>query len=107
MLDTSYFREDFLWLLEWKKTNIGYFHAFGCKYYILNNRKEQLGKFDLRLDESIYLGYSTTSKANRIYNKRILMIEESIHVMFDETNDLSLSRPLDDDDDDLMVNKDL
>ena len=58
--------------------------------------------------EGVFLGYSTTNKAYRVYNKRTLMIDESMHVVFDKTNDLSLSKPLDDDDDgdDLMVNKD-
>ena len=34
----------------WKvrKPNIGYFHVFGCKCYIHNNRKDNLVKFDAR-----------------------------------------------------------
>ena len=34
----------------------------------------------------VSLGYSLNSKAFRIYNKRTMTIEESIHVAFDETN---------------------
>ena len=41
-----------------------------------------------RSDEAIFLGYSSTSKAFRVFNKRTLIVEESIHVVFDESNDL-------------------
>ena len=41
---------------------------------------------DLKSHEAIFLDYSLTSKAYRIFNKRTLVMEESIHVAFDETN---------------------
>ena len=44
-----------------RKPNISYFHVFGCKYFVLNNGKDNLGKFDTKSDESIFLGYSTSS----------------------------------------------
>ena len=72
-----------------KKPNIGFFHVFGCKYYVLNNGKDNLEKFDLKSDKTIFLGYSTTSKAFRVFNKRTLIVKESVHVVFDEFNDLS------------------
>ena len=53
---------------------------------MLNNGKDNLGKFDAKSDEGIFLGYSLQSKAYRIYNKRTIIIEESIHVSFDESN---------------------
>ena len=53
---------------------------------MLNNGKDNLGKFDAKSDEGIFLGYSLQSKAFRIYNKRTMIIEESIHVSFDESN---------------------
>ena len=59
---------------------------FECKCYILNNGKENLGKFDEKMDNDIFLGYSLTSPAYRVYNKRLMTVEESIHVVFDETN---------------------
>ena len=31
-----------------KKPNISYFHPFGCKYFVLNNGKDNLGKFDAK-----------------------------------------------------------
>ena len=42
-------------------------------------------KFDKKTDEGIFLGYSSNKKAYRIYNKRTLIIEEAIHVTFDES----------------------
>ena len=55
---------------------------------MLNNGKERLEKFDAKSDEAIFLHYSSSSKAFRVFNKRTLVVEESIHVVFDETNDL-------------------
>ena len=52
-----------------------------------NNKKNNLEKIDARSDEGIFLGYVITSKAYRVFNKRTLVIEESIHVVFDESND--------------------
>nr|KYP70668.1 Retrovirus-related Pol polyprotein from transposon TNT 1-94 [Cajanus cajan] len=69
-----------------RKPNISYFRVFGCKCFMLNNGKEQIGKFDAKDDEEIFLGYSTNSKAYRIYNKRTLIVKESVHVVFGETN---------------------
>ncbi|GAV56532.1 hypothetical protein CFOL_v3_00074 [Cephalotus follicularis] len=69
-----------------RKPNISYFHTFGCKCFIHNNGKEHLGKFDSKVDEGIFLGYSSTSRAYRCFNKRTLLVEESMHVIFDESN---------------------
>ena len=65
---------------------------------MLNNRKDNLGKFDAKGDESIFLGYSLTSKAFRVFNKRSLVVEKSIHVIFDESNPPSRKDSLDDND---------
>ena len=75
-------------LWKGRKPNINYFHVFGCKCFVLNNGKDRLGKFDAKSDEGIFLGYSTSSKAYRVFNKRTLVVEESIHVIFDESNGL-------------------
>ena len=64
----------------------------------MNNGKDNLGKFDAKSYESIFLGYSLTSKAFRVFNKRTLVVEESIHVIFDESNPPSRKDSLDDDD---------
>ena len=70
-----------------RKPKISYLRVFRCKYFIVNN-KDNLGKFDSKVDEGIFLGYSTSSKAYRIFNKRTLVVEESMHVVFDESNSL-------------------
>lgn len=68
-----------------KSPNIAHLRVFGCKCYLLNT-KDTLGKFDSKADECIFLGYSSCSKAYRVYNKRTKLLEESIHVKFDEAN---------------------
>ena len=89
----------------WKdrKPNISYFHIFGCRCFIYNNGKDNLNKFDSRIDEGIFLGYSTNSKAYWVFNKRTLIVEESIHVVFDELNTSSITKNLDDDEDLLEI----
>ena len=55
------------------------------KFFIHNNSKDNLKKFDPKSDEEIFLGYSISSKAYRVFNKRTLVVEESIHVVFDKS----------------------
>ena len=70
-------------LLVGRKPNISYFHS-GCKCYIL--RKEtRLSKFQSKCDEGFLLGYSSCSKAYRVYNKTHGIVEEVYDVEFDET----------------------
>lgn len=88
-------------LWKGRTPNIGYFKVFGCKCFILND-KDNLGKFDAKSDEGIFLGYSMNSKAYRVYNKRSLTIEESMHVVFDEVDSLK-PKNIDDDDNDFNV----
>nr|GFB78244.1 copia protein [Tanacetum cinerariifolium] len=45
---------------------------------------ENLDKMKEKGDECIFVGYSTQSRAFRVYNKRTRVIMESIHVNFDE-----------------------
>jgi len=45
-----------------------------------------LGKFDPKVNEGIFLGYSLHSHAYRVYNRRTMVVEESMHVAFDETD---------------------
>ena len=86
-------------LFRERKPNISYFHLFGCKCFVLNNGKDNLGKFDVKSDEGIFLDYSLTFKAFRVFNKRTLVVEESIHIIFDESNPPFRKDSLDDDDD--------
>nr|GEW84585.1 hypothetical protein [Tanacetum cinerariifolium] len=45
-------------------------------------RADQLGKFDGKLDDAIFVGYSRTSKASRVYNIRTRKVEENLHITF-------------------------
>lgn len=72
-------------LLGGGKPNVSHLHIFGCKCFILKNGKDNLGKFHVKSDEGIFLGYSKSSKTYRVYNKRLLIVEESVHVTFDES----------------------
>ena len=76
-------------LWKGRKSNIIFFHIFGYRCFVLNNGKERLKKFDTKFVEAIFLDYSSSSKAFRVFNKRTLVVKESIHVVFYETNDLS------------------
>ena len=60
-----------------------YFRVFGSKCCILNDQ-ENLGNFDGKGDEGIFLGYSTSSWAYRVYNKRTKTVMESINVKIDD-----------------------
>ena len=79
-------------LYKEKKHNISYFKIFGYRSFILINDKDKLKKFDIKSDEDIFLGYSSHNKAYRVFNKRKLIVEESVHVIFDETNSLKEKR---------------
>ena len=81
-------------LWKGRKPSVSYFHVFGCACYILNNGKQYLTKFQPKSDEGIFLGYATDSKAYRVFNKKTLSVEVSIHIIFDET-DLDKSVPQD------------
>ena len=70
-----------------RKPKISYLRVFVCKCFILNT-KNNLENFDSKADDEIFLGYSTSSKAYRVFNKRTLVVEESMHVIFYESNSL-------------------
>ena len=66
-----------------QKPLISFFKPFGCPCTVLNT-KEYLGKFDSKVDEGFFVGYSSQSKAYRVYNQRTRIIEESANVTFNE-----------------------
>nr|GFC39522.1 integrase, catalytic region, zinc finger, CCHC-type, peptidase aspartic, catalytic [Tanacetum cinerariifolium] len=45
---------------------------------------ENLDKMKEKGDECIFMGYSTQSRAYRVFNKRTRVITESVHVNFNE-----------------------
>ena len=60
------------------KPNVSYLKVFGSKCYILKESRK--GKFDVKSDEGIFLGYSWKSKAYRCLNFSTHKIIESAHV---------------------------
>ena len=55
-------------LWKGRRTSIKYFKNFRSKCYVKIN-EDNLGKFNSRANEGIFLGYSTKSKAYKCYNK--------------------------------------
>jgi len=45
-------------LYKGRKPNISHLRVFGSKCFVLNNGKYNLGKFDSKFNEAIFLGYS-------------------------------------------------
>ncbi|GJW48240.1 putative ribonuclease H-like domain-containing protein [Tanacetum coccineum] len=68
-------------LLIGNSPSISFMRPFGCPLTILSTL-DSLGKFDRKSEECYLLGYSTTSKAFRVYNKRTKMVEENLHINF-------------------------
>ena len=54
-----------------RNPKISYLRVFRCKCFLLNT-KNNLGKFDSKADEGIFLGYFTSSKAYRVFKRPIL-----------------------------------
>ena len=73
-------------LWKGRKPNVKYFRIFGSTYFILNDRKN-VGKFDSRSEEGIFLRYSSTSKAYRVYNKRTNKVMETVDVVIGESSE--------------------
>nr|GEX85195.1 hypothetical protein [Tanacetum cinerariifolium] len=68
-------------LLNSRTPAIGFLKPFGCHVMILNTL-DHLGKFDAKRDEGYFIGYSMSSKAFRVFNKRTKKVEENLHVDF-------------------------
>nr|GEZ29845.1 ribonuclease H-like domain-containing protein [Tanacetum cinerariifolium] len=60
---------------------IGFLKLFGCHVMILNTL-DNLGKFEAKRDEGYFIGYSMSSKAFRVFNKRTRRVEENLHIEF-------------------------
>ncbi|GJU52190.1 retrovirus-related pol polyprotein from transposon TNT 1-94 [Tanacetum coccineum] len=70
-------------IINAQKPLVKFFHIFGSLCYIVKDC-ENLDKMKEKGDASIFVGYSTQSKAYRVFNKRTRIIVETIHVNFDE-----------------------
>nr|GEZ51229.1 ribonuclease H-like domain-containing protein [Tanacetum cinerariifolium] len=68
-------------LFKGRSPALSFMRPFGCHVSILNTL-DQLGKFDGKSDKGIFVGYSRTSKAFRVYNIRARKVEENLHITF-------------------------
>nr|GEW73210.1 ribonuclease H-like domain-containing protein [Tanacetum cinerariifolium] len=66
-----------------RKPSVKFFRIFSSLCYIVRDG-ENLDKMKEKGDASIFVGYSTQSRAYRVFNKRTRVIVETIHVNFDE-----------------------
>jgi FtsZ-interacting cell division protein YlmF len=66
-----------------RPASIKCFKVFVSKCYIKNN-DENIGKYDDRVDEGIFLGYATNSKGYRCCNKRLHKLVDCIDIKVDE-----------------------
>ena len=69
--------------MAYEKPTVKYFHVFGAKCFILKD-DEQLGKFESKAHEGIFLGYSLESKAYRVYVIDHKKVIESMNATFDD-----------------------
>jgi hypothetical protein len=72
-------------LLTGNKPNVSYFRVLGSKCYILV-KKGRNSKFVPKAVEGFLLGYDSNTKAYRVFNKSLGLVEVSSDVVFDETN---------------------
>ncbi|GJR84797.1 ribonuclease H-like domain-containing protein [Tanacetum coccineum] len=75
-------------IINERKPTLKYLHIFGCTCYLIRDG-ENLDKMKEKGDACIFVGYSTTLKGYRVYNKRNRLIVESIHLNFDEITDMT------------------
>ncbi|GJV75009.1 retrovirus-related pol polyprotein from transposon TNT 1-94 [Tanacetum coccineum] len=68
-------------LLRDRKPELKYLHVFGALCYPTNDF-EDLEKLQPKADIGIFIGYSPSKKAYRIYNKRTRQIMETMNVQF-------------------------
>nr|GEU67976.1 hypothetical protein [Tanacetum cinerariifolium] len=68
-----------------RKHALIFMRPFGCLVTILNII-DHLSKFDGKANEGFFVGYSTNSKAFRVFNNRTRIVEDNMHVKFSENS---------------------
>ncbi|GJW77776.1 putative ribonuclease H-like domain-containing protein [Tanacetum coccineum] len=80
-------------LFHGRTPTLSFMRPFGYPVTILNTI-DHLGKFDGKADEGFFVGYSLNSNAFRVFNSRIRIVEENLHIRFSEsTPNVVESRP--------------
>ena len=77
-------------MFKGKKPSLAHFKIFGTRCFVHINDKKNIDKFEAKSEPGIFLGYSETSRAYRIYNLKNDTVEESPHVIFNENFDKSV-----------------
>ncbi|GJR60001.1 retrovirus-related pol polyprotein from transposon TNT 1-94 [Tanacetum coccineum] len=70
-------------IINARKPSVKFFYIFCSLCYIVRD-DENLDKMMEKGDACIFVGYSTQSRAYRVFNKKTRIIVETIHVKFDE-----------------------
>nr|GEV96842.1 hypothetical protein [Tanacetum cinerariifolium] len=68
-------------LIRGRPPLIDFMKPFGYPVTILNTR-DYLGIFDGKADEGFFVGYFMVSKAMRVFNKRTMIVEETLNIRF-------------------------
>ncbi|GJT15735.1 putative ribonuclease H-like domain-containing protein [Tanacetum coccineum] len=71
-------------LFHGRTPTLSFMRPFMCPVTILNTI-DHLGKFDGKVDEGFFVGYSLNSKAFRVFNSRTRIVEENLHIRFSES----------------------
>ncbi|KAJ0852043.1 putative RNA-directed DNA polymerase [Helianthus annuus] len=70
--------------------SVKFLHTFGCRCFVFNDFVS-LEKFDRKAEKCIFLGYSLSSKAYRIFILNTRTIRESLYVSFDDSSETEVS----------------
>nr|GEV88725.1 hypothetical protein [Tanacetum cinerariifolium] len=80
-------------LFRGRSPALSFMRPFKCHVTILNTL-DQLGKFDGKSDEGIFVGYSTISKAFRVYNTRTRKVQTLMILQVKDLNINAISPPI-------------
>ncbi|GKE76798.1 retrovirus-related pol polyprotein from transposon TNT 1-94 [Tanacetum coccineum] len=78
-------------LINGRKPDISFLHVFGALCYPKNDR-EDIGKLGVKGNIGFFIGYSATSCAYRVYNRRTKKIIETMNVTFDELSAMAFEQ---------------
>ncbi|GJT80048.1 retrovirus-related pol polyprotein from transposon TNT 1-94 [Tanacetum coccineum] len=68
--------------------------GYGFIKFFIHNNKDHLGKFDEKVDDGYFVGYSLVSKAFKVFNTRRQQTKETYHITFDESSKaIKFSKP--------------
>ncbi|GJX08305.1 retrovirus-related pol polyprotein from transposon TNT 1-94 [Tanacetum coccineum] len=78
-------------LINGRKPDISFLHVFGALCYPKNDRGD-IQKLRIKGDIGFFIGYSATSCAYRVYNRRTKKIIETMNVTFDELSAMAFEQ---------------